>query len=101
MHKSTVTIATAIKKAKESQSSADVSLILAEEQKPAILANGLNLDDVKASLNDIQWNAKDLSIWLKSQFKVDGKSVTEMLGKLAREQAEIFLKEIEERGKLR
>lgn len=64
-----------------------------------ILANGLNLDDVKQKIDEAQW--ADVAKWLSMKFKLPVKKVPEMLAALSREQAEIFAKALQERTELK
>ncbi len=66
---------------------------------PAILANGLNLEEIKQQLDDLQWT--DVPKWLSMHFKLPVKKLPEMLAKLDRAQAEEFVKAINERKELK
>jgi len=69
------------------------------EYNANVLPNGLNLEDIRQQIDDLQWS--DVGKWLSSHFKIPvAKRVSEMLEKLTREQAEQFVEALAERKRL-
>ncbi|GAJ18260.1 unnamed protein product, partial [marine sediment metagenome] len=83
------------------QATKPVSAPAAQETPPeeAISGEGfnINLDWLKESRETLKWSEDTMLSFITSQYKVSAKSVTEALGKLTREQAEDFVKEINTR----
>ena len=78
------------------------SKVEGQEGADEVLANGLNLTNVKQVLNEAQWLPADMNKWLSMHFKVAvKKDLAEMLGQLTPSQAQEFLKALAERRELK
>jgi len=78
---------------------ASASLSPGAPTEPAIEGEGFSIDLtwLKNSQKTLKWADETLLSFIASHYKVGGKTPTEALGKLTREQAEDFVKEVNRR----